>query len=236
MAATSWFGEILDWEALRELGVVVAIVALDVRRGLVVDDAVGLRRDRVEVLRERRAVHRREEVIREDEPVRVGPVARQCGSRVLRVSDHVLAERDAVVAVHLAAVDRVQPGRERMAEIVRKDRWCFRQGYGRTVFERAGAAVRDRAAFAGALGTRIRPEVVVERPVLLHQEDHVLDRSVTIHRIRAISTRSGSPPARGAVVPCRLMARTATPVPQSARQRGLRRSVGADARGCGGLV
>ena len=101
-------GEIFEREPLRELRVVVAVVALDVRGRLVVDDAIALGRHGVQVLGEGRAVHRGEEVVRDHEPVGVGPVGRQRVAVVLRVAGQVLAERDAVEAVHLAAVDGEQ--------------------------------------------------------------------------------------------------------------------------------
>src|SRR6185295_3975313 len=99
---------------------------------------------------------------------------------MLGVAHYVLAQRDAVETVHLAAVDRVETGRERVAEVVRQDRRGLGEGHGRTVLERTGAAVLDRAALGRALVPRVLPEIVVEGPVLLDQEDHMLDRVLSV--------------------------------------------------------
>src|SRR5687768_5904675 len=99
---------------------------------------------------------------------------------MLRVTHQILAEGDAVVAVHLAAVDRVQTGREGVAEVVREHGRSLGQRDDGSVFEPARPAVRDRAAFGGPLGSRVGSEVVIEGPVLFHEEDHVLDRVVAV--------------------------------------------------------
>ena len=44
------------------------------------------------------------------------------------------------------------------------------------ILECRRVTVLDRASFRRSLGARILPEVVVEGPVLLDEEDHVLDR------------------------------------------------------------
>ena len=144
-------GEVLERESLRELGVVVAVVPFDVRRRLVVDDAVALGRDRVEVLGERRAVHRREEVVGDHEAVGIRPVRRQGIAVVLGVSGEVLAERDAVEAVHLAAVDREQTRVERVAQVVR-------------LHERSIAQLDGRAASLKVEQSRVSPFVAPSTP------------------------------------------------------------------------
>ncbi len=171
-------GEVLEREPLRVLLRVVAVVALGVGGRLVVDDPVGLRRHRVQVLGERRAEHRREEPVGHHEPVRVRPVGGERIAIVLDVSGEVLAQRDAVVAVHLAAVDREQSRIERVPEVVGHDLRRVLQRDGLGVLQ--GRAVQ-RAALRGAVDARIATEVVIEAPVLLDHENDVLDRVLAGH-------------------------------------------------------
>ncbi len=125
---------------------------------LVVDEPVGLRRERPEVLDPGGAVHRAEEPVRQDVPACVRPVRRDLA---LGVADITLVGE----AVHLPAVDGVDAVDEAVP------------GVGRPVASRPklhGLAVAGLAA-RGAVRTGERAEQVVERPVLLDQEDHVLD-------------------------------------------------------------
>ena len=171
-------GEVFDREALRVLERVVAVVALGVGGRLVVDDAVGLGGHRVEMLGEGRPVHRREEVVGHHEAVGVAVVGRERIAVVLRVAGHVLAQRDAVEAVHLPAVDRQQAWVEGVAQVVRDDLRRRRERH------RLGAVQRGavhRPAFGGTVDPGVLPEVVVEAPVLLDHEHDVLDGVLARH-------------------------------------------------------
>ena len=164
-------------EVRRELRRIVAVAARVVGRALVVDDPLRLRGDRVEVFRERRTEHRREEVVGQDEPISVGPVVRDAGSIEVRVARHVLARADDVVAVHRTTVDRVQPRGEPVRDVMGSDVGSLRQFVLRPgCTDAVGAG--ERSSLRLPFGARIGGEVVVERPVLFHDEDHVLDRAV----------------------------------------------------------
>src|SRR4029079_3868422 len=93
---------------------------------------------------------------------------------------------DAVEAVHRAAVDRGEPRRERVPEIVRILVWRRGELDGRT--GRVSVVALQRLAAGRPVGARILPEVVVEGVVLLDQEDQVLDR-VLPGRDRAVRRR-----------------------------------------------
>ena len=177
------------------LGRVVAVVRLAAGVGLVVDDLVRVGRHRVQVLRERRPVHRREEVVGQHVAVGVLPVGRDAPAPLLhrvrvlcrrdlarvverRVPGEVRALADDVVAVHPAAVDRVQPRGEPVCDVVRLHVVAGPQRHGRAEARavlRAARAVRGLALGGAVRAVPVRPEVVVERAVLLDQEDHVLD-------------------------------------------------------------
>ena len=157
-------------EARRELRGVGAIVPRVIGRGFVVDDPVRLRRNRVQVLRVGGAVHRGEEAIGQDEPVRVRPVGGDLAPVTRGVAGEVLPVTDDVVAVHPPAVDGVEPGGEPVRDVVRLPVVAGLQ-------EDVVAVAKGRPV--GRAGrTWVRPEVLVERAVLLDHEDDVLDRQV----------------------------------------------------------
>ena len=54
----------------------------------------------------------------------------------------------------------------------------------------AAVGARERAALRRPFGARVGREVVVERPVLFDDEDHVLDRAVAVRRRRCRCRRS----------------------------------------------
>ncbi len=114
-------GEVVA-EMRRELGGVVAVAPRVIGRALVVHDPLRLRRHGVEVLRERRPEHRREEVVGQHEPIGICPIVRKAGSIEVGVARHVLARSDDVEAVHRAAVDRVQTRREPVRDVVGRRR------------------------------------------------------------------------------------------------------------------
>ena len=169
------FRKTLDREAFRVFGRVIAIVARVVGGRLVVDDPVRLCGHGVEVLGEGGSEHRREEAVGQHEAIGEAPIHGQRAPVELRIAREVVPERHTVEPVHLAAIDRDQPWIERVAEVVRVD--VGRRG------ERDGRAGRQvvvtlqRLADGRAVGARVLAEVVVERVVLLDQEDHVLDRA-----------------------------------------------------------
>ena len=148
-------------ERERSLERIVAELALadaELAGSSVVDEPVGLCRERPQVLDPGRPVDRAEELVGQGEVLRVGPVVRDLVLVELHVAD--IGE-----AVHLAAVDR----RDAVGEAVPGGEAAV----GRP-FERHGRPV---ACLAGrrAVRTGERAEVVVERPVLFDHEHDVFD-------------------------------------------------------------
>ena len=204
-------------EPRRALGRVVAVVPLVIGGGLVVDDEVRLGGDRVQVLGQRGTIHRREEVVGQDEPVGVRPVVRDPVAIEIGVPGHVgavqvgvLRLRDRAVhpveAVHLAAVDRREAAAEAVRQVVRIDVGPLGEPDDRAVVAPVLGAP-DRAALGRTVGTRVRREVVVERPVLLDDEHDVLDRRLAgDDRLAAVArgaagARSAARTGRGWVAP-----------------------------------
>ena len=149
---------------------IIAIPTGEVRvMGLVVHDPERARGDRVEVLGERRSVLRGEQVVGEHEPVGVVPVVGEASAVELRVSLQLLTAEDRVESVHPPAVDREQAG-----PIPVRDRCRHHIRRGPQRDRRSVQELPD----GRPVGTRVLPEIVIERPVLLHDEDHVLDRNV----------------------------------------------------------
>ena len=94
---------------------------------------------------------------------------------MLHVAGEVLARADDVEPVHLAAVDRVQPRRETVRDVVRLDvRRRLQRDIGAGNAPVVGAL--QGPTLGRAVGSGVGAEVVVESPVLLDDEDHVLDR------------------------------------------------------------
>ena len=163
-------------ERRRVLGGVVAhlgraVRAVDVLR--VVDDPVVLRSDRVHVFRRGRPVHRREEVVGQDEVIGVGPIVGHLRAAELVVAGEVRAIKDRVEPVHLPAVDGEDPRVEPVRDVVGLD---VRRAVQR---DRDGLALRVQpVAHRGPVGARVRPEIVVEGAVLLDDEHDVLQGDV----------------------------------------------------------
>jgi hypothetical protein len=86
---------------------IAAIAALAAERVLVANDVAGIGGNRVQVFGKRRAVHRREGVVAENEVVGIGPIGRDPLPRKRRVAVQRLAVRDEVKSVHASAVDRL---------------------------------------------------------------------------------------------------------------------------------
>ena len=164
----------------RVLRGIVAVAARMVDGGLVVDDAIRLSGDGIQVLRERGPVHRREEVVGQDESVGVRPVVRDARPVVVVIPRHVLARADDVESVHRAAVDRVQARREPVRDVVRLDVGGLRQLVVRP-WRADAVRARQRPTGRTSHGAGVGREVVVEGPVLLDQEDDVLDGAVGAH-------------------------------------------------------
>src|SRR4029453_18640595 len=80
-----------------------------------------------------------------------------------------------VEPVHLAVVDRRQAAPEAVRQVVWIDVGALGELDDRTVVAPVLRAL-DRPALRRALGAGVGREVVVERPVLLDDEDDVLDR------------------------------------------------------------
>jgi hypothetical protein len=131
----------------------------------VVDEAIRLGGHHPHVLNSGGPEHRAEETIREREPACIRPIVGDVLFVILDVALERRPQAQPVETVHLAAVDRGEPGDEGMI------------GARRHI---GGAPQRDDVLFTGLslrrpVGSREASEEVVERSVLLHEEDDVLD-------------------------------------------------------------
>src|SRR5580765_7539403 len=126
-------------------------------------------------------------MVREHEAVRVLVVVGYLRPAELGVPGEVFRVQDAVEAVHLAAVDRQEPGHEAVLDVVRRDVDPGLQRDG------LGLAVDPDLAGGRAVRTGVLPEEVIEAPVLVHDEDDVLDRVLA----REEAWRSGGGGGRG---------------------------------------
>ena len=125
----------------------------------------GLRRDRVEVVRERGAPRRREEAVEEDVPFGPTPVVRQLAPVELRVRP--LPGRRLIESIHLPVVPRLDRARVAVGDVAG-------QTSGRSTDERPPRAHIHPERDAVRPGKR--PEQVVEGSVLFDDEHDVLDR------------------------------------------------------------
>src|SRR5262249_18307243 len=87
----------------------------------------------------------------------------------LRVPGEVLPVEDPVEAVHLAAVDRQEPGAEAVFDVVWRDVDPGLQRDG------LGLAVHPDLPGGRAVRTGVLPEEIIEAPVLVDDEDDVFD-------------------------------------------------------------
>ena len=149
-----------------------------------VDDTGRRGRDGVEPVRHARRRRRREHVVHELVVARPAPVGGELSGlrgREREVGDvaRLVAERRE--PVHLAAVDVVVGGEVAVLEI-RLLVWQRPQRHGRAV---------GPDAVARPVGTRVEPEQVVVRAVLLDQEDNVLDRRPAGRHGKRLAVRRG---------------------------------------------
>ena len=142
----------------------------------------GLRGDREDVVPEARATPRGEHPVADPILLRVGPVVGDVAGPHLGVGDVLagcLHDRAVLVAepIHLTAVIRLVEGRVRVRNIL-GHRVVGGRHRERVDGARRRLAVAPRGGRLVQVVARIgeRPEVVVEAPVLLGDEDDVLDR------------------------------------------------------------
>ena len=128
-------------------------------------------------------------MVGEHEPVRVIEIVGDGRAVELRIPLQLLAPEDRVESIHPPAVDREQAG-----PVPVRDRCRHHVGGGR---QRDRRPVQE-LPHGRPVGARVLPEVVIEGPVLLHDEDHVLDRNARREcRVRGRRRRSaGRRPVR----------------------------------------
>src|SRR5262249_18748068 len=128
-----------------------------------------LRRNRVQVVWEAFRSNRSEHVVGQREVLRVAPIVRNVGVDELRHAEEVVVDiviLDEIELVHPAAVD----GR---VSIVPSVTWVARRAI-RALPQRYALTCRNHTA-RGPVRSRERPEVIVERPILLDDVDDVLN-------------------------------------------------------------
>ncbi len=200
------------------------------------------RGDQEQVRGQRPAVGRGEHPVLQDEGVRVGPVVRDVAP--VDVAHHVRLEvgADERRAGRRGAVDAPPFGlRQRLDEAVHRAARHPRDR-GRPVVRAADEAIARRVVHAGRaaedrvghavhgtpaserepVGARIGPEVVIERPVLLHDEDQVveLEDPVGLGRRRRRAGATVSPCVRRNSARTRRASRRGHPRARAPARRG----------------